>query len=91
MAIYRGWPVHVEHRPALTSEALLDWLEERARTQPLLNTEVSPGPIWLTGSGWSTTAREAFEQRYGERVQSVATPGGLTALGACGLAMDIAP
>jgi len=91
MAIYRGWPVHVEHRPALASEALLDWLEDRTRTQPLLNTGASGGTIWLTGSGWSAKAKEAFEQRYGRRVQPVATPGGLMALGACGLAMDITP
>lgn len=91
MAIHHGWPVHVEHRPALSPDALVEWLDTRARTQPLLRSGLSAGPLWLIGFDRLAAIREVLVQRYGAGVQAPPMSCDLRALAACGLAMDIGP
>lgn len=91
MATHHGWPVHVEHRPALAVDALVDWLDARTRAQPLLSAGLATGPLWVMGLERLPAVQKAFVRRYGADVQSLTMPCGLSALAACGLAMEIGP
>lgn len=90
MAIHHGWPVHVEHRSALTPDALIDWMDARARVQPLLRAGLTAGRLWLIGLDRLVATQEAFIQRFGAGVQTLPMPCDIPALVACGLAMDTA-
>lgn len=91
MALHHGWPVHVEYRPALAIDALVDWLVTRISTQPLLSAGLATGPLWLLGLDRQPAAQEGFVQRYGASVQSLTMPCDLSSLAASGLAMNIEP